>query len=167
MCLDPFLFFTQHQYQALRTRQPPSVIIFAYVAAQAYSIYSLVPRISTRIKQVDKKPEKCGCLKEILRAVLKSKIYKLYKIYRYPFIPIGMQIFETTSQMLAFISYVSIIPTRYLAVVVVSNIDYVKICDMLLFVRRVFRVPLFAARTTHNHHMPCQVLLFNINHCVT
>ena len=109
----PFLLRPTPISSFAHTRHPPSVLIFAYFAAQAYSIYSLVPR-ETRYET--KKDGKSGRLNKILRAVTKSKIYKFYQMYRYPFIPIGLQIFETTSQMLSFAIYVSSVPTRFASI---------------------------------------------------
>ena len=88
----------------------PSFLLVAYLAAQAYSIYSLVPR---KIKaEPVKKDEKPGRLKKILVAVQKSKILQFYEAYRYPLIPIGLQIFKNISQMTAFVDYTWSVPTR-------------------------------------------------------
>ena len=114
----------------------PSVLIFAYVAAQAYSIYSLVPRKTRHETKKDGKP---GRLKKISRAVTKSKIYKFYLMYRYPFIPIGLQIFETTSQMVSFGVYVSSIPTRFASILQLLWFASLVICLNFRYVN--FRSP--------------------------
>ena len=104
----------------------PSVLIFAYIAAQTFSIYSLVPK---EIGLKTKKDGKPGRLKSFLRAVMKSKIigtlYTFYKTYRYPFMPIGLQIFETTTQMLSFREYVWSVPTRFTSLLICFNLRYV------------------------------------------
>ena len=92
-----------------------SILIFAYVTAQAYSIYSLVPRTTSHKTKANKKGGELGCrqsINSILHFIVTSKIYKLYKMYRNPFIPIGLQIFETISQMMAFVEYAWAVPTR-------------------------------------------------------
>ena len=89
-----------------------SILIFAYVTAQAYSIYSLVPRTTSHKTKANKKGGELGCLQSILNFVVTSKIYKFYRKFRNPFIPIGLQIFETTSQMVAFVDYAWTVPTR-------------------------------------------------------
>ena len=101
----------QHHFKLCARATHSSVLLVAYLAAQAYSIYSLVPRKTKA--EPNKKDEKPGCHTQILVAVQKSKMYKFYVTYRYPLIPIGLEIFKITSQMLAFVDYAFSVPTRF------------------------------------------------------
>ena len=91
-----------------------SFLIFAYVAAQAESIYYMIPS-ETDVDEKEK-PEQGGIMQEkvkpLLKAIENSKIVKLYYKYRNPFMPIGLQIFETYSQISAFYAYASSISAR-------------------------------------------------------
>ena len=64
-----------------------SILIFAYVAAQAESIYHIIPREThlEREKREKKKPKQGGVMqkkvKPLLKAIQKSKIVKLFMKY--------------------------------------------------------------------------------------
>ena len=106
-------------------RYPRSVLILAYLVAQALSIYFLLPRkTSHKTNEKDRK----GCLQkvtDVLTAITNSKLFKLYKKYRYPWIPLVLQLVETFFQILAFYSYVIAVPTRYL---LIKFTNIVKCC---------------------------------------
>ena len=119
-----------------------SILIFAYVAAQAYSIYSLVPRTTSHKAKANENGGELGCLqsiKSILNCIVTSEIYKFYRDFRNPFIPIGLQIFETTSQMVSFGVYVSSIPTRFASILQLLWFASLVICLNFRYVN--FRSP--------------------------
>lgn len=95
---------------------PRSVLILAYVVAQALSIYFLLPR-KTILKANEKDCK--GCLQkvsDISTALTNTTLYKCYKEYRYPWIPLALQFVEMIFQILAFNSYITGVPARYLLI---------------------------------------------------
>ena len=126
---DPFLLCATPSSLCARATHP-SFLLVAYLAAQAYSIYYLVPR-KTKVEPNKRRKSRVPCT-TFRRCV--SKIYKFcqagvvkkissiirlffglqwfYEEYRFTLITIGLQIFEITSQMLAFVVYIWSVPTR-------------------------------------------------------
>ena len=119
-----------------------SILIFSYTGAQVYSIYDLIPKKEKIFATEKLKLKPNGPLQkakkkfeQTLNACLNSKFYALYMKYRYPFIPMGLQLVETVFQLLAFYAYANSTASR--CFLSQSRIVWIR-CESASILRRNF-----------------------------